>query len=262
MNPFHHLLSLNLNLMTNYLKNIIHLFLFMNLMLTATSLKGQSVHKTFDTNHHSIKVNTIFSKLQVNSPATYLEFPASPGLNGGYHYIITLNNFYGIGLGAELGYLQYMIQPTNPNLDLYYSKTRLMNIRLPIYINRYYPFNKNIAMNIKTGLSVNAVISSLVTIGSFGGIDRNRLYDTYAQINSAPQTGLLFDLGVAYRIKHHNFISVNFIVNYNFQKKVKANYNYYPVDSEEVESGSLYTKSSFVGVSLSYNFKIFNNEGK
>jgi len=247
--------------MITYLKNIIHLFFFVSLLLTVTNLKGQSVHKTFNINHHSIKVNTVFSKLQVNSPETYLEFPPSLGLNGGYHYIIALKNFYGIGLGAELGYLQYMIQPTNPNLGLDYTKTRLTNVRLPIYINRYYPFNKKIAMNIKTGLSINAVISYSVTIGSYS-IDKRRLYDTEAKINSAPQTGLLFDLGFAYQIKQHNFISVNFIINYNFHTKVKANYEYYPVDSEEIKTGSLYTKASFVGVSLSYNFKAFNNEGK
>ena len=110
-------------------------------------------------------------------------------------------------------------------------------------------------MNIKSGVSINTIITSLVSFGELS-IENKQLYETNASVNSIPQIGLLFGLGSAYRITRQNLITMNFVVMYNFKKKITVNYRYSSLDSYDSKKGSFYTKGTFIGVAFSYSFNM------
>jgi len=225
-------------------------FLFL-IFIYEAGLYGQSAYQSFDRNHQSLSLHTTFSKLKNTKDQDYFVLPGSIGFSGGYHYLFSLKNFYGIGLGAEVGYLNYKIIPAGMNL--FNPSNRIMNIRIPVYINKFYPFNNKTALNVKSGICLSSLLSSLKNFNAMA-INDKPLYETYANINGFPHFGFLFGLGGAFHIKEQNFITLNLQINHYFMKKIKINYEYYPIDSDNSIPGNLYATGSFISISLNYHF--------
>jgi hypothetical protein len=216
-------------------------------------MKGQSIYKTFGSQMNQFTLYYTGTKLKHNPKTHYLISPVSMGISGGYKYIFPLKNYFGIGIGLEIGYFQYKLQPIDNNFNMDYTKSKVITVRLPVFINKYYPLNNKLALNFKSGISINTLLSSLASFGEMT-INNRKLYDTETSINSVPQGAILFEIGVSTRINKQNLLTLNAIISHNFIKKIEATYNYYSKDNKKFISRNLYSTGSFAGIAISYSF--------
>lgn len=229
------------------------------LLLVTINIFGQSPNIIFNSNQSTLYLQPAFSNLKNNSNPKYLESIPSLDFGVGYNYIFALGNFYGIGVGTAIGYINYKIEPSAPSNKIYCTSSNILNIHVPVYFIRYYPFNNKIALCVKTGLNLSKLFSSL---SNFGGveIDGFRLYSTNAVIKPTPQIGILFELGGTYCFKNNNFISVGLVVNKNFINTVKVNYEYFENALDTPKVGSFESTASSIGLSIGYHFRFISNE--
>lgn len=241
------------------LRKLVIILIIFRFAIFTVNIKGQTAFKIFNSDHNTVRLNTTFSQLKNTSNIFSLYSPKTIGMSLAYHYIFSLKNFYGIGIGSELGYINYRIQPSDISLSLYSVDNKLISIRIPFFINKYYPFNNKFAINVKVGGTINTLISSLSNFGNLT-INNNTLFETFAKVNASPEIGGLFEIGGSYSFKNQNFLTFCLIINNVFFHNVEVNYEYYPLDNPEIQPGEFEASGSFIGISLSYNFKRLKND--
>lgn len=222
-------------------------------------INAQTPYNLLDNNHHSIYLQPCLSNLRHADGVEYLKSRYSLDLSIGYDKLYSIRGFSGVGVGASIGYINYKIEPENYSENLYSTSNRVIRLNFPIYINKYYPFNKRLSMYVKGGLNISTIFTSLV---DFGSIKKNGdyIFRTSVEFKTFPQPGILFELGSTYSLKNNNFLSFGIVINKNFINVIHVNYEYYIDGIDEPFTGNFESAGSSFGFSLRYNFKTFLNE--
>lgn len=226
--------------------------------ISLATLKAQSVYRMFARNHHGLEIASMATRLEPKTNSEYLESPFSLGFSAGYERFFYWRNFSGVTVGGRLGFHRYKIQPTDNAHNLNYITSRVMHVHIPVLYKKYYPVSNKYAFLMKSGVSINSILTSLSKMGGME-VDDQRLFETSAKFKSIPQVGVVFGLGAIYTINKNNFLALQASYIYNFFTQVHVSYDYYLSDSQSAQSGDLYGNGSFLDISLYYKFNAFKN---
>ncbi len=224
--------------------------------MSLMALKAQSVHRMFNRDHHGLEIASMASRLEPKTNSEYLESPFSFGVSAGYERFFYWRNFSGVTVGGRLGFLRYKIQPTDMAHNLCYITSRVMHVHIPVLYKKYYPVSNKYAFLMRSGVSVNSILTSMKNMGGMI-VDDQRLFETSAKFKSIPQVGVVFGLGAIYTINKNNFLALQASYIYNFFTQVHVSYDYYLPDSQHAQSGELHGNGSFLDISLYYKFNAF-----
>jgi hypothetical protein len=214
---------------------------------------GQNPYKTFNRDHRIALLRASFMRLKSTSDIEYLEAAPTLGMRFGYNYVFSLGNFYGVGTGASIGYVKFAIRPTDPEKYMYELSNILLNINVPIYIRRHYPFNNRMGMEVKTGINTSNTFTSSAKVI----VEDVLLYDLDIEKKTAIQFGVFFELGITYCLKNSNFFLVSLAVNKILLNTINIGYEYYENNQSIPAKGNLEFTSS-IGISINYNFRAKN----
>ena len=182
-----------------------------------------------------------------------LELPIGMGSAFGLGLTKPIYGDYHIGLGLEAGIFNLRVRPEDhPFSELAHQ---FYYIHIPLYIQRVFPISYRFSIMARSGISLNALVSSLGEI-SGTNLDNGSELTLKLRRNIMPMPGILFSAGLDYDLMSGSTLTFCIFWNPVLFAQLNMDYTYQVPEENVTYSGTLWSQTGGLGCSLILNFNV------